>query len=133
MLLLLSLVTLADLTPSRLFLCVGVCLYHRETISKVDFSQRPFKLWTEGNESEKPYLAETVIVSTGATAKRLSLPGEDKYWQYGISACAVCDGIKAFVAFFLTLASSDLLCYDRRPPSLQEQAPGGYRRRRLRR
>jgi len=65
---------------------------HTETISKVDFSQRPFKLWREGLESEEPVLAHTVIIATGATAKRMNVPGEDKYWQRGISACAVCDG-----------------------------------------
>lgn len=63
-----------------------------ETISKVDFSQRPFKLWREYMEEEAPILAHTVIIATGATAKRMNLPGEDKYWQRGISACAVCDG-----------------------------------------
>lgn len=65
---------------------------HTETISKVDFSQRPFKLWREGTENGEPVLAESVIIATGATAKRLQLPGEDIYWQKGISACAVCDG-----------------------------------------
>lgn len=63
-----------------------------ETISRVDFSHRPFKLWREGMEDEAPILASSVIIATGATAKRLHLPGEDKYWQRGISACAVCDG-----------------------------------------
>jgi len=59
-----------------------------ETIEKVDFSKRPFTVSTSGEE----YKAETVIIATGATAKRLALPGEDTYWQKGISACAVCDG-----------------------------------------
>lgn len=63
-----------------------------ETISKVDFSQRPFKLWTEFNEDQAPVLADAVVIATGASARRLHLPGEDKYWQSGISACAVCDG-----------------------------------------
>ncbi|MCB1174948.1 MAG: thioredoxin-disulfide reductase [Leptospiraceae bacterium] len=63
-----------------------------ETISKVDLSARPFRLWREGLENTDPVLAETVIIATGATAKRLHLPGEDEYWQKGISACAVCDG-----------------------------------------
>lgn len=63
-----------------------------ETISKVDFSSRPFKLWREGAETEEPLLAAAVIVATGATARRMNLPGEDVYWQKGISACAVCDG-----------------------------------------
>ncbi len=63
-----------------------------ETISRVDFSQRPFKLWREGSEDEEPLLARSVIIATGATAKRMNLPGEETYWQKGISACAVCDG-----------------------------------------
>lgn len=63
-----------------------------ETISKIDLSARPFKYWREGYEEEQPLLADTVIIATGASAKRLDLPGEDTYWQSGISACAVCDG-----------------------------------------
>lgn len=63
-----------------------------ETISKVDFSAKPFKLWTEWNEDAEPITTDAVIIATGASAKRLHLPGEDTYWQQGISACAVCDG-----------------------------------------
>jgi thioredoxin reductase (NADPH) len=59
-----------------------------ETIVKVDFSKRPFKVWTEDEMIE----AKTVIIATGATAKRMHVPGEEKLWQRGISACAVCDG-----------------------------------------
>lgn len=68
------------------------CEIITETISKVDFSSKPFKLWTEWNEDEAPITTDTVIIATGASAKRLGLPGEEKYWQQGISACAVCDG-----------------------------------------
>jgi thioredoxin reductase (NADPH) len=60
-----------------------------ETVTGADLSSRPFKLTTE---SGGEYLAKTLIVATGATAKRLDLPGEQEYWQRGISACAVCDG-----------------------------------------
>ncbi|KAJ1979961.1 thioredoxin-disulfide reductase [Dimargaris cristalligena] len=65
-----------------------------ETITRVDLSQRPFKLWIEGadGDSDTPDTADTIIVATGATAQRLHIEGEDKYWQAGISACAVCDG-----------------------------------------
>ncbi|KAL9007723.1 MAG: hypothetical protein Q9173_007070 [Seirophora scorigena] len=63
-----------------------------ETISKVDFRARPFKLWVEDAEGKEPVTADAVIVATGASARRLGLPGEDKYWNNGISACAVCDG-----------------------------------------
>ncbi|ORX95629.1 thioredoxin reductase Trr1 [Basidiobolus meristosporus CBS 931.73] len=67
---------------------------HTETITRVDFFAHPFRLWREGadSDSDEPVTADTVIVATGATAKRLFIPGEDVYWQNGISACAVCDG-----------------------------------------
>jgi len=61
-----------------------------ETIEKVDFSSRPFKLWRE--YEEEPVTASAVLIATGASARRLGLKGEEKYWQNGISACAVCDG-----------------------------------------
>jgi thioredoxin reductase (NADPH) len=63
-----------------------------ETITKVDLSAKPFKLWREGAEDKEPDTADAIIVATGATARRMDLPGEDTYWQKGISACAVCDG-----------------------------------------
>lgn len=63
-----------------------------ETISKVDLSKRPFKFWTEWNEDSEPNTTDAIIIATGASAKRMHLPGEDTYWQQGISACAVCDG-----------------------------------------
>ncbi|KAF8515292.1 hypothetical protein JB92DRAFT_2829708 [Gautieria morchelliformis] len=59
-----------------------------ETISKIDLSERPFKYWREGEEGEPPETTETVIIATGASAKRMGLKGEDTYWQSGISACA---------------------------------------------
>jgi thioredoxin reductase (NADPH) len=59
-----------------------------ETIERVDLSSRPFKVYTSSEE----FQAETLIIATGATAKRMNLPGEDLFWQRGISACAVCDG-----------------------------------------
>lgn len=65
-----------------------------ETISRVDFSSRPFKLWVEGSDgpNDTPVLTQSVILATGATARRLHLPGEEKFWNAGMSACAVCDG-----------------------------------------
>ncbi|HEY6953195.1 MAG TPA: thioredoxin-disulfide reductase [Bacteroidota bacterium] len=57
-------------------------------VDEVDFSKRPFRLVVEGKE----YFAHTVIVSTGASAKLLSLPSESEYMGYGVSACATCDG-----------------------------------------
>ncbi|KAI1859692.1 uncharacterized protein JN550_011887 [Neoarthrinium moseri] len=62
-----------------------------ETIAKLDLSARPFKYETEWAPGTV-HTADAIILATGASAKRLGLPGEDKYWQNGISACAVCDG-----------------------------------------
>ncbi len=63
-----------------------------ETVTKVDFSSQPFKLWLEGKEEGEAIHSKTVIIATGATAKRLTFPGSEKYWNSGISGCAVCDG-----------------------------------------
>ena len=63
-----------------------------ETVDKVDLSKRPFKVWSAGEE----YQANALVISTGATAKRMHLPGEENLWQKGISACAVCDGALPF-------------------------------------
>lgn len=61
-----------------------------DTVSLLDLSTQPFKYTTEfGSET---HTADAVVIATGASARRLHLPGEDKYWQRGISACAVCDG-----------------------------------------
>ena len=58
-------------------------------ITKVDFSERPYKLTID---EEKEIEAETVIISTGASAKYLGLDDEKKYAGMGVSACATCDG-----------------------------------------
>jgi thioredoxin reductase (NADPH) len=63
-----------------------------ETVAKLDLSSRPFKYWREYSEDAPPDTADAIIIATGASARRLNLPGEEKYWQNGISACAVCDG-----------------------------------------
>lgn len=60
-----------------------------KTIAKVDFSNRPFRCEDEDGEV---IMADTVIVSTGASAKYLGLPDEEKYMGMGVSACATCDG-----------------------------------------
>ncbi|KAK4129227.1 thioredoxin reductase [Parathielavia appendiculata] len=62
-----------------------------ETVARLDLSKRPFEYATEWNP-DTVMTADAVILATGASARRLGLPGEDKYWQNGISACAVCDG-----------------------------------------
>ncbi len=56
---------------------------------KVDFSTRPYKIWADDGTCIE---AETVIISTGATARYLGLDDEKKYAGMGVSACATCDG-----------------------------------------
>jgi thioredoxin reductase (NADPH) len=58
-------------------------------VNTLDLSQRPFRLETDSGET---YLAETVIVATGAQARWLDLPSEQKFRGFGVSACATCDG-----------------------------------------
>jgi thioredoxin reductase (NADPH) len=67
----------------------GTTIY-TETVNEIDFSSRPFKFKADAQEGS----AEAVIIATGATAKRLEIPGanDGELWQRGISACAVCDG-----------------------------------------
>ncbi|MBE9013618.1 thioredoxin-disulfide reductase [Pseudanabaenaceae cyanobacterium LEGE 13415] len=59
-----------------------------EDVLEVDFSQRPFTIRGETREVK----AHSVVIATGATAKRLGLPNEHEFWSRGISACAICDG-----------------------------------------
>ena len=61
-----------------------------ETVNKVDLSKRPFRYASDEQEGE----AKTLIIATGATAKRDDVPGtrDNELWQKGVSACAVCDG-----------------------------------------
>jgi len=60
----------------------------QEIIEKVDFGQRPFKLWSPGGT----YEVDSVIVATGATPRKLGIPGEDAFIGRGVSYCATCDG-----------------------------------------
>ncbi len=57
-------------------------------IDRVDFSERPFRIWARGTE----YRAQSVIVATGASALWLDLPSETRLRGRGVSACATCDG-----------------------------------------
>ena len=60
-----------------------------KTVETVDLSTTPFTLTTDEG---MVYQTKTLIIATGATAKRMHVPGEHRLWQAGISACAVCDG-----------------------------------------
>jgi len=59
-----------------------------DTASEVDLSKRPFKVTTFNST----YLADTLIISTGATSRRLDIPGETELTGRGVSYCATCDG-----------------------------------------
>ncbi|GIM15861.1 hypothetical protein Vretimale_18552, partial [Volvox reticuliferus] len=61
---------------------------HTEDVEEVDLSVRPFRV----RSTERELRAHSLIIATGATAKRLGLPSEPTFWSRGISACAICDG-----------------------------------------
>jgi thioredoxin reductase (NADPH) len=59
-----------------------------DDVTRVDFSERPFRVWVEGEE----YRAKSIIVATGASARWLGLKSEERLKGRGVSACATCDG-----------------------------------------
>jgi thioredoxin reductase (NADPH) len=59
-----------------------------EDVTSIDFSQRPFTVWTDSGK----YQSEAIIISTGASAKWLGLPNEKRLQGCGVTACATCDG-----------------------------------------
>jgi len=59
-----------------------------EDVTAIDFSRRPFRLTTDSGE----YLARSIIIATGASAKWLGLPSEQRLYGRGVTACATCDG-----------------------------------------
>lgn len=61
-----------------------------EDVQEVDFTQHPFLV----KGSKHTFVTDSVIIATGATAKRLEIPGagDGEFWQKGVTACAVCDG-----------------------------------------
>jgi len=65
------------------------CKFIGDEVVKVDFSKRPFTLWTSRN---KELQAQAIIIATGAIPNRLNIPGETEYWGKGVTTCAVCDG-----------------------------------------
>ena len=54
----------------------------------IDLSQRPYRIQVDG----QTILTHAVVIATGASANRLGLPSEERFWSSGISACAICDG-----------------------------------------
>jgi thioredoxin reductase (NADPH) len=60
-----------------------------DLITRVDFSKTPFRAWADSGDE---YLADSVIIATGAQARWLGLPSEAAYQGAGVSACATCDG-----------------------------------------
>ena len=67
----------------------GACIIE-DSITKVDFEKWPFILNTS---SGKEIHALSVVIATGASPRRLNVPGEGEYWGKGVTACAVCDCI----------------------------------------
>lgn len=65
------------------------CKFIPGNASRVDFSQMPFTIWTDRDQIFK---TQSIIIGTGATPKRMGIPGEDQYWGKGVTTCAVCDG-----------------------------------------
>ena len=68
---------------------------HMETVkaSRVDLSERPFKIWVGDPDAAEPtYLADSIIVATGAKSLMLELPNESRLIGHGVSTCATCDG-----------------------------------------
>ena len=62
-------------------------------VSRVDFSERPFKVWVGNPDAPEPtYRARSIIIATGAQSLMLGLPAEQRLIGHGLSTCATCDG-----------------------------------------
>lgn len=64
------------------------CRMISDSVNKVDFSKKPYTIFTQSGKELK---TETVIIASGASHKKLGIPGEQKYWAKGVSVCATCD------------------------------------------
>ncbi len=60
-----------------------------ETVTNIETSKQPFTIITKNNTRIH---AQSIIIATGSTPRRIGCPGEDLYWGIGVSSCAVCDG-----------------------------------------
>ncbi len=66
---------------------------HTAKVSRVDFSERPFRIWVGDPDADEPtHLARSVIIATGASALMLGLDSEHRLLGHGLSTCATCDG-----------------------------------------
>ena len=65
------------------------CKFIMSSVERADFSSAPYHLWLD---DDTEIIADSVIIATGASAKYLGLPDEQKYMGMGVSACATCDG-----------------------------------------
>lgn len=79
----------------------------RGVVTNVDFSDRPFKLTID---NDKEIEAQTVIIATGASAKYLGLPSEQKFKGMGVSACATCDGFFYRKKIVAVVGGGDTAC-----------------------
>jgi len=70
----------------------GVQLIDAQVISIHKYMDSDQLVYQLTDSNQQTYLTYTIVIATGASAKRLHLPSEEKYWNHGISACAVCDG-----------------------------------------
>ena len=92
-----------------------------DDVTRVDFSERPFRVWVEGEE----YRARSVIVATGASARWLGLESEERLKGRGVSACATCDGASSGTSTSSWSAAATRR--SRRRPSSRASAQGHAR------
>lgn len=64
------------------------CSFLADTVESVDFSKRPFLIYTK---HDKKIEANSVIIATGSSPRKLGVPGEEEYWGKGVNTCATCD------------------------------------------